>query len=595
MWRDYVHETLRGYQPPVPPPPIVPRHLPPRYPVPRWVPPQSFPYYPQETNQYNLTARPNNPPFLPSTHHSEGQYQGPPSRREASIVGCDSSQNSVESQVVTSLPGSVTQTSYEIQNRERIAREEESSHKNQQLVVGDCLLDREQTERGEPRMLSRKSPESVISDLLQKQVNAAYDALFALARPAKENKSKVAISGDRSTGYQNDSKVPPVQHGVQQKQNPDKIYEAAKLAPWTKRRRLEIVSTSEELRGKVSVTNSRNDCKKEPENVINLCDDEELETHTIKRAKSVTRICQQDTAIHVCCTETCETIEEIGTQPCQDDMPNRWQGMDDQMSIGDVEENTEGRTMWRNTFQEIIPYDSVMSQCRRSHLPAPVHLGFWDRWRPESCGRTYVQRFASGGMRSPFTSKQKCRYEREQRRKRCGRMFSKCNKDTTARGRCRYKTYENFSREPDPAVTGPVKEADAAVQRSENKIKKNTQKIIIELASDDRRKISLEKGKSGEIQVFAVDDDGGEILEKEKAEEMQIIAVDDDGGEILEKEKAGEMQVIAVDDGGGEILEKEKAEEMQVIAVDDDGGEILEKGKEEQIQIFAVDDDGGEL
>ena len=546
-----MHETRRCHQPPaLPPPPIVPRHLPPRYPVPRWVPPQglTFPYYPQETHQHNLTARPNNSPFLASTHHSEGQHQGPSSRRAISIVGCDPSQSSIRSQVVTPLPGSATQISYEIQNRERIAPEGESSHKNQQLVVRDCLWDREQTEREESSMLSRKSPESVISDLLQKQVNAAYDALFALARPAKENKNKVAISGDHSRGYQNDSKV-PVQHGVQQKQNPVKIYEAAKLAPWTKRRRLEIVSTSEELRGKVS----RNDYKKEPENVINLCDDEELETHTIKRAKSVTRICQQDSAINVCCTETCETIEEIGTQPCQDDMPNRWQGVDDQMSIGDMEENTEGRTMWRNTFQDIIPYDSVMSQYRRSQLPAPVHLGFWDRWRPESCERTYLQRFASGGMRSPFTSKQKCRYEREQRRKRCGRMFSKCNKDTTARGRCRYKTSENFSREPDPAMTGPVKEADAAVQRSEDRIKKNTQKIIIELASDDRRKISLEKGKAGEIQVFAVDDDGGEILEKEKAEEMQIITVDDDGGEILEKGKEEQIQIFAVDDDGGEL------------------------------------------
>ena len=61
----------------------------------------------------------------------------------------------------------------------------------------------------------------------------------------------------------------------------------------------------------MSTTNSMNDCKIEPEDVIDLCDEDELETQTIKKAKSVTRICQQDSAIHVCCTETFETIEKL--------------------------------------------------------------------------------------------------------------------------------------------------------------------------------------------------------------------------------------------------------------------------------------------
>ena len=51
---------------------------------------------------------------------------------------------------------------------------------------------------------------------------------------------------------------------------------------------------------------------------------------------------------------------------------------------------------------------------------------------------------------------------------------------------------------------------DDTVPRSE-KVTKNTPKVLVELTSDDRRKISLEKGDTEEIQIFAVDDDGGEI------------------------------------------------------------------------------------
>ena len=60
------------------------------------------------------------------------------------------------------------------------------------------------------------------------------------------------------------------------------------------------------------------------------------------------------------------------------------------------------------------------------------------------------------------------------------RMFQKCDKkDTTARGIHMYKA-SKFFRDPGPeAMPGVMKEADAAVQRSQDRIKQNTETIII--------------------------------------------------------------------------------------------------------------------
>ena len=58
--------------------------------------------------------------------------------------------------------------------------------------------------------------------------------------------------------------------------------------------------------------------------------------------------------------------------------------------------------------------------------------------------------------------------------------FKKCErKDTTARGIHMYKA-SKFFRDPGPeAMPGVMKEADAAVQRSQDRIKQNTETIII--------------------------------------------------------------------------------------------------------------------
>ena len=48
------------------------------------------------------------------------------------------------------------------------------------------------------------------------------------------------------------------------------------------------------------------------------------------------------------------------------------------------------------------------------------------------------------------------------------------------------------------------------VLRSE-KVMKNTLKLSVEPSLEDRRKISVERGNTEEIQIFPVDDDGGEI------------------------------------------------------------------------------------
>ena len=60
------------------------------------------------------------------------------------------------------------------------------------------------------------------------------------------------------------------------------------------------------------------------------------------------------------------------------------------------------------------------------------------------------------------------------------KMFQKCDKkDTTARGIHTYKA-PSFFWDPGPeAMPGVMKEADAAVQRSQDRIKQNTETIII--------------------------------------------------------------------------------------------------------------------
>ena len=55
-----------------------------------------------------------------------------------------------------------------------------------------------------------------------------------------------------------------------------------------------------------------------------------------------------------------------------------------------------------------------------------------------------------------------------------------------------------------------VTEFHHTVLRSE-KVMKNTLKLSVEPSLEDRRKISVERGNTEEIQIFPVDDDGGEI------------------------------------------------------------------------------------
>ena len=415
------------------------------------------------------------------------------------------------------------------QGQQQFHHFQEPESTNMDRVGGASVEPRRPIAGAEQASTSRqKNPETVVCDLLQKQVNAAYDALFALTHPKQKKSENSGIiiphtSSSTEAGSSKDFK--PVgdfeasssgEAGSFKDFKPvEKISKAAEVAPWTKRSGPALRRTS--TKGKNTEI---------PSDVIDLCGDDEFESAAA--TKCVKKIHEEDSVIHLCCSETHATVEKVNKAPVAKTVENR----DAEYELDHIE--------YDQVPSHLIPYDAEKSEQRREQLPPPTYLGVWERWQPERSERSYLQRFGSGGMRSPFTSYEKYRYEGERRKRdrsppyaSMGRSWyerderrRKCRyQGEERRRRCRYEREERRCKSRWDSPSNRSEQSDRG-KAEENKStereprsecggrhssdKERPENILVELRSDEGRSISLDR-KTEELEIFAVDDDGGEI------------------------------------------------------------------------------------